>query len=387
MSNIDYRNIILNKDYPPKVLYREVETSNLNEMIEKSIDLRKINIICKGDTGEGRKTLFVKYCKKHLLQSNRLFLFHDCKESTFLEIIRCLIHQLKYHCPVSLKNLNVNLENNDFLWMDFYKTLNKINKPLTIFLPNISNRQNLLTKFVNLKLRTNFLFLFSRSLSDKLPLEIQANIDFKLKLHPFTEKEFLEITKMLYKWKFKSEIDPDVNLNIAMLVYDEKKGLPGNSLRIIENLYPILKDEKSHYPNITSSLFLKVFNDKFGLSDIKQEAIYNYIKEANRFERYFLRFLLDDLDESIFVSYSVIQETYDFTCDELKIRPDYDHFFKILKSILDISIIKSKKEWLHHNGRRVNDVNFYKNDEFCIVTDAEMVKQTIRYVTSNPDFN
>ena len=95
MSEIDYRNNMLKKNYPPKVLYREEETSNLNEMVEKSIDLRKSNIICKGDTGEGRKTLFAKYCKTHLLSSNRLFLFHDCKESTFSEIIRCLLRQLK----------------------------------------------------------------------------------------------------------------------------------------------------------------------------------------------------------------------------------------------------------------------------------------------------
>jgi hypothetical protein len=275
MSEIDYRNNMLNKGYPPKVLYREEETSNLNKMFEKSIDLRKSNIMCKGDTGEGRKTLFAKYCKTHLLSSNQLFLLHDCKESTFPEIIRCLSHQLKYHYPVSLKIPNLNIENKNFLWMDFCKNLNKVEKPLIIFLPNINSRQNLLFKFINLKLKTNFLFMFSLNTSDKLPLVIQGNIDFKLKLHPFNEKEFLEITKMLYKWKFNREIDDDIIFNIAMLVFDETKGLPGNSLKIIEKLYPILKKERSHYPNITSSLLLNVFNDTLGSSDIKQEAIYN----------------------------------------------------------------------------------------------------------------
>ena len=96
---------------------------------------------------------------------------------------------------------------------------------------------------------------------------------------------------------------------------------------------------------------------------------------------------MDDLYKPIFISYSMIRETYDNTCDRFKRSPDSDHFYKILKSILTNSIIKSKKEWLHHNGRRVNDIKFYKNDEFCIGIDTEMVKQTIKYVLSNPDFN
>lgn len=83
----------------------------------------------------------------------------------------------------------------------------------------------------------------------------------------------------------------------------------------------------------------------------------------------------------------MIKETYDFTCNELNQRPDSDHFFKILKSILTNSIIKSKKEWLYHNGRTVNEIKFYKNDDFCIGIDAEMVKHTLEYALSNPDFN
>lgn len=130
-----------------------------------------------------------------------------------------------------------------------------------------------------------------------------------------------------------------------------------------------------------------MFNDTLGPSYIKQETIYNYILKANRFERYFLGFLVDDFYKPVFISYSVIKETYDYTCDQFKLRPDSDHFFKILKSILTNSIIKSKKEWHHHNGRRVNDIKFYKNDEFCIGIDAEMVKQTLEYALSNPDFN
>lgn len=229
--------------------------------------------------------------------------------------------------------------------------------------------------------------MFSRNTSDKLPLVIQGNIDFKLKLHPFTEKEFLEITKMLYEWKFNREIDDDIILNIAMLVFDETKGLPGNSLKIIENLYPILRENKSYYPNITSSLVLKVFNDTLGPSDIKQEAVYNYILNASRFEKYFLGFLMDEFHKPIFISYSVIKETFDYTSDKFKRSPDCDHFFKILKSILGNYIIRSKKEWLFNSGNRANDIKFYKNDEFCIVIDAEMVKQTLEYALSNPDFN
>jgi hypothetical protein len=192
---------------------------------------------------------------------------------------------------------------------------------------------------------------------------------------------------MLYEWKLNREIDDDIIFNIAMLVFDETKGLPGNCLKIIENLYPILKENKSHYPNISSSLLLNVFNDTLGSSDIKQEAIYNYILNASRFEKYFLGFLVDDFYKNIFISYSMIRETYDFTCTELNQRPDNDHFFKILKSILTNSIVKSKKEWHHNNGRRVNDIKFYENDEFCIGINAELVKQTLEYALSNPDFN
>lgn len=59
----------------------------------------------------------------------------------------------------------------------------------------------------------------------------------------------------------------------------------------------------------------------------------------------------------------------------------------IVSGILTNSIIKSKKEWQFNNGNRVNDIKFYKNDEFCVVIDAEMVKHTLEYALSNPDFN
>jgi hypothetical protein len=108
---------------------------------------------------------------------------------------------------------------------------------------------------------------------------------------------------------------------------------------------------------------------------------------ASRFEKYFLGFLMNEFHKPIFIPYSVIKETFDYTSDIFKRSPDSDHFFKILKLILTNSIIKSKKEWLHHNGNRVNDINFYKNDEFCVVIDVEMVKQTLEYALSNPDFN
>ena len=73
-----------------------------------------------------------------------------------------------------------------------------------------------------------------------------------------------------------------------------------------------------------------MYSNTIGSSDIKQKAIYHYILKANRFEKKFLGFLMDDFYKPIFISYSIIKETFDYTCDKFKLRPDSDHFFKIL---------------------------------------------------------
>jgi Cdc6-like AAA superfamily ATPase len=359
---------------PPRLLYRKKEQHSLFSILDDSLsDEFCLNIIYQGVTGIGKKAivntvlndLYIK--NKDFIKINRVCV--DCKEKKFEELIYSLLSEL-----ISFSNLNFDYRsilNSDIphLWNFFKFVCNKIDSHLFFLFNNVESLEpEIFDKFLQFGKESNItlIYMANRVLQPNT-MDFFSEFDFKKRLNFFTYNELYSILKQRVLLSFSHEIEKDLIRYIADLICEQYVPVPGKGIKILRDLYPLLKSQK----DFNNFELLEICQNELDVFQISDEfSVINYLSEEDILTVLFL----DNLSNyfickmNYYITLRKLKELYEISCESLEYSKNSIEFRKLIEGMLNMGIIRPSKKTSCKNGINLN------SDLYFILSNPNQIK-------------
>jgi len=363
---------------PPQILHRKKEQNSLISILTDSIsDKFSLNILYQGIHGIGKKAIVNKVINDLSIQNkgdvNIQKISIDCKQKDFEELIFSILADLINICKYKIDYDSLLNSNLSHMWNVFKLLCKRIDYNLFIIFTNVEYlKPEIFKKFLHIAKEANITSIYTvNKILQPVKFDLISEFDFKKKLNYFTYKELYSILKQRTLLALSHAVDEELIKYITDLVCEQYVPVPGKSIEILRDLYPILRNKQ----NFKNSEIIELCQNHFDQMQIHDEfSMLNYISEED-----FLNIIfLDNLSNyfmskmNYYVSLKELEELYYVSCESLGYEKNFNEFHNLIKELLNIGILRPSKKALRSKNSHFSDKTIIKDSYFMVMSPNQL---------------
>ncbi|HMF32933.1 MAG TPA: AAA family ATPase [Candidatus Lokiarchaeia archaeon] len=372
VANLEYvgpRALFDPKYVPPALIHREKELAELSEVLMDGMQDRcPVSVLITGMEGMGKTTLArkaVSVVKQQLGSAALQCFFINCKDQSIEEILLAFIHSIERKQERENQGVNYIEYNLPQLWSYLKALLAKTKKSGTVWILDSVDDLDLqyLLKFVQLGKETGISTIGSHDAPMKSSATLPKSLDIHVNLDQMTPLGIYKVTKQRVNLTFPFALDAEVPRAICDFVDNFDTCRPGTCIRVLKEIYPVVKREHALPPVVLRSACQR---QVVGV-DVDDFQILNDILENELLAQLFIDNLASHFQAGrIYISDAVLKEQYELAAESIEVPFCHAEFQNAVIALIRTNILRESRI-----GRA------YHRTEYLLVPPPDLLKNAI----------
>jgi Cdc6-like AAA superfamily ATPase len=341
---------------PEYLVDREQEEQYLNGLLNDAVvDNFPANIGVFGIKGSG-KTVLINKTIENLAKSTMktgkaksgsnkktepgfVPFFVNCEDKETNQIIFSMVSSLANHLNYTI-NSDVALNSSaSQLWNIFKLLCSKQHEKFAFVLDSVEYANpKILNKISETAASDSVIMINSFNVPQSSPFLMDfRKPDFKVEMNTYSHSNLLKITKDRCEVAIKHPVEDTMLKYITDLVCEFDKKVPGSTIRVVKELYPILE----HNKNVSGNQIRDICRYQFEGYSIDELSIAEFISESELRDRVFLDNICTyfNKSEEYYISYKYLRNSFKLACESLEDAFSEPQFNSTIKKLYNISLL------------------------------------------------
>ncbi|MHA1821044.1 MAG: hypothetical protein ACTSU2_09750 [Promethearchaeota archaeon] len=294
-------------------------------------------------------------------------IYVDCENKDTEQVIFSMVNALASAQNYNMDPSTVLNLNKSGLWNLFKHLLDKNPRPILCFMDSVEYMNpKLLNKFCSPNISHSIILLNTFNLHRSSPFLMNFNkSDFNINLYSYRHTTLYEIGKDRCEVAFRNPIDDEIIKFITDLSSEFDKPVPGSSIRVLREVYPIIAQNNS----IDGGLLRDACRYNFEGFSLDEISIADYIAESDMVDRVFIDNISTYFNktQNYYIDFNELEESYKVACESLEYDFSQRKFMSSLAGLKSLGLILPSKidlERIKTMNTRVKGQNIGANKVF-----------------------
>ena len=336
------------KFIPSRLYERQKEQRYLEGLINDAVeDEFPTQISLYGLLGSGKTAIVNKTIQKILDLNSEIpeneFPFINisinCEGKTQNQVLFSLVN--KFAKVLNYELTPTQILNADFerIWSLFKFLSSKITKPIILFMDNIENiNSSVFNKIIETSLNEKIILVNSFNIHQSSPFLMDfKKPDFKIQMDSYSKKSLFNISKSRCDVAFKKPVNNDMVQYIVDLVCQFDRQVPGSTIRVLRELFPIIEDGNF----VDSDRIRDSCRFQFEGFSMDEITLAEYINESELLDKVFLDNVSRHFkgSENYYITHENLKLSYDIACESMEYTKKFNEFTNMLSKLEKISLL------------------------------------------------